>query len=464
MAVGRGKTRGAKPEGAARYILSVWRGRAVFAFKNRRGECEMADYFAMSRPQQKAELERLRKLYKGFADEGLNLDMSRGKPSPDQLDLSMEMLTITDYRGETGIDSRNYGNLEGMPEARRFFADFLGAKPEEVIVGGNSSLNMMYYLIDLGWRQGFADSTAAWNTYGKPKFLCPAPGYDRHFRVTESFGFELVTVPMQPTGPDMDLVEQLVRDKAVKGMWCVPLYSNPDGYSCSDDTVRRLAAMETAAPDFKIMWDNAYGVHHLKDRPDTVLNLLEECRAAGHEDRALMFCSLSKVTFPGASVAAMAASRRNIDYILKNMFPMIISYDKLNQVRHVRFLKDMDGLAAHMEKHRRILEPKFKAVLSLLQDGLGGCGPIARWTDPNGGYFLSLYTQAGCAKRTVQLCREVGVALTDAGAAYPYGIDPQDSNIRIAPTFPPLHELEEATRLLCVCVRIATLEKLLAKN
>ena len=398
----------------------------------------MADYFAMDSRQCAQELDSLRKIYEEYAAKGLKLDMSRGKPAPDQLDLSMDLLTITDYKGETGIDSRNYGNLEGMPEARRFFADILGAQPDEVIVGGNSSLNMMYYLIDLGWRLGFADSPAAWNACGRPKFLCPAPGYDRHFRVTEYFGFELITVPMLPTGPDMDCVEALVKDEAVKGIWCVPLYSNPDGYSYSDETVRRLAAMETAAPDFKIMWDNAYCVHHLTDTHD--------------------------VTFPGAGVAAMAASRRNIDYILKNMFPMIISFDKLNQVRHIRFLKDMDGLAAHMEKHRALLEPKFRAVLAILDEGLSGCGSIARWTKPNGGYFLSLYTLGGCAKRTVQLCREAGVVLTDAGAAYPYGVDPQDSNIRIAPTFPPLDELETASRLLCVCVRIATLEKLLQRQ
>ena len=424
----------------------------------------MADYFAMDSRQCAQELYSLRNIYEEYAAKGLKLDMSRGKPAPDQLDLSMDLLTITDYKGETGIDSRNYGNLEGMPEARRFFADILGAQPDEVIVGGNSSLNMMYYLIDLGWRLGFADSPAAWNACGRPKFLCPAPGYDRHFRVTEYFGFELIAVPMLPTGPDMDCVEALVKDEAVKGIWCVPLYSNPDGYSYSDETVRRLAAMETAAPDFKIMWDNAYCVHHLTDTHDVILNMLEECRKAGHEDRALMFCSLSKVTFPGAGVAAMAASRRNIDYILKNMFPMIISFDKLNQVRHIRFLKDMDGLAAHMEKHRALLEPKFRAVLAILDEGLSGCGSIARWTKPNGGYFLSLYTLGGCAKRTVQLCREAGVVLTDAGAAYPYGVDPQDSNIRIAPTFPPLDELETASRLLCVCVRIATLEKLLQRQ
>lgn len=424
----------------------------------------MADYFAMDSQQRTQELDSLRKVYEEYAAKGLKLDMSRGKPAPEQLDLSMDLLTITDYKGETGIDSRNYGNLEGMPEARRFFADILGAQPDEVIVGGNSSLNMMYYLIDLGWRLGFADSPAAWNACSRPKFLCPVPGYDRHFRVTEYFGFELIPVPMLPTGPDMDYVEALVKDAAVKGIWCVPLYSNPDGYSYSDETVRRLAAMETAASDFRIMWDNAYCVHHLTDTHDVILNMLEECRKAGHEDRVLMFCSLSKVTFPGAGVAAMAASRRNIDYILKNMFPMIISFDKVNQIRHVRFLKDMDGLTAHMEKHRALLEPKFRSVLSILDENLSDCGNIARWTKPNGGYFLSLYTLSGCAKRTVQLCREAGVVLTGAGAAYPYGVDPEDSNIRIAPTFPPLDELETASRLLCVCVRIATLEKLLQRQ
>ncbi len=420
----------------------------------------MSDYLSMDHAQRVRELERMRGVYREYEAKGLRLDMSRGKPSPEQLDLSMDMLRITEYMGETGIDSRNYGNLEGMPEARRFFAEFLGAEPDEVIVGGNSSLHMMYNIIELGWREGFADSAKGWKDEGTPKFLCPCPGYDRHFRVTEYFGFELVSVPMLPTGPDMDEVERLVRDSAVKGIWCVPLYSNPDGYTYSEETTRRLARMETAAPDFKIMWDNAYGVHHVREKHDVILNMLDECRAAGHEDRALMFCSLSKVTFPGASVAAMAASRRNIEYILKHMFPTIISYDKLNQVRHIRFLKDMNGLAEHMEKHRRILEPKFDAVLSLLSQGLAECGSIARWTEPNGGYFISLYTLDGCAKRTVQLCRQAGVALTDAGAAFPYGVDPKDSNIRIAPTFPPLHELEEATRLLCVCVRIAVLELL----
>ncbi|MEG2697994.1 MAG: aminotransferase class I/II-fold pyridoxal phosphate-dependent enzyme, partial [Ruthenibacterium sp.] len=293
---------------------------------------------AMAREALAQELETLRQSYEAYRAKQLKLDMSRGKPAPDQLDLSMGLLTETTYRDETGIDARNYGNLEGMPEARRFFGEMLGAKPEEVFVGGNSSLNMMYSLIDLGWRLGFEDSPAPWREDEKPKFLCPAPGYDRHFRVTEYFGFELITIPMTPTGPDMDKVEALVQDAGVKGIWCVPMYSNPDGYTYSDETVRRLAGMVTAAPDFKIFWDNAYCVHHLTNTPDHVLNILEETRAAGNEKRALMFCSLSKVTFPGAGVAAMAACTDNIRYILKNMFPMIISFDKLNQIRHVAFL------------------------------------------------------------------------------------------------------------------------------
>lgn len=423
----------------------------------------MSDYLTMSAQELRREQERLLAVYKGYRDKGLKLDMSRGKPSPQQLDLSMDMMTISDYRGETGIDARNYGSLEGMPEARRFFAEILGAKPSEVIVGGNSSLNMMYCLVDLGWRKGFVGGNGGWGAAVKPKFLCPAPGYDRHFRVTEYFGFELVTVPMLPTGPDMDRVEALVKDPAVKGIWCVPLYSNPDGYTYSDETVRRLAAMQCAAPDFRIFWDNAYCVHHLTDTPDRVLNILDECRAVGCEDRPLMFCSLSKVTFPGASVAAMASSERNTAFILENLFPMLISFDKVNQLRHVRYLKDAAGVAAHMRRHRAIVEPKLRMVLSVFDAELTDSGAIARWTKPNGGYFCSVYTLDGCAKRTVQLCKEAGVVLTGAGAAFPYGVDPHDSNIRIAPTFPPIDELETASHLLCVALKLATIEKLLQK-
>ncbi|NCC08723.1 MAG: aminotransferase class I/II-fold pyridoxal phosphate-dependent enzyme [Clostridia bacterium] len=422
----------------------------------------MAQFGGMKKEELSQQLEALKKQYADYQSEGLKLDMSRGKPSPAQLDLSMDLLKITDYKGETGIDARNYGNLEGMPEARKFFADMLGAKPEETIVGGNSSLNLMFCMVDIGWRVGFPNSKKAWREETKPKFLCPAPGYDRHFRVTEYFGFELVTVPMTATGPDMDIVEKLVKDESVKGMWCVPVYSNPDGYTYSDETVKRLAKMETAAPDFKIFWDNAYCVHHLSDENhDTVLNILDECRAARNEDRPLMFCSLSKVTFPGASVAAMAAAPAMTAYMADNLFPMTISFDKLNQLHHVKYLKDMDGLAAHMKKHAAIVKPKFDAVHEIFDAELADLDETY-WTRPNGGYFISLYTMHGCAKRTVQLCKEAGVVLTGAGAAYPYGIDPEDTNIRIAPTFPTLKELKEAAHVLCVCLKIATIEKLLA--
>ena len=421
----------------------------------------MADYFEMDRQQLEAEHEALQALYKEYQSRGLKLDMSRGKPCPEQLDLSMDMLKLEDYRGDNGSDSRNYGLLEGMPEARVFFADLMGVQPEEVIVGGNSSLSLMYYLIDLGCRQGFVDSPDNWNGGKKRKFICPVPGYDRHFRVTEYFGFELLSVPMTPDGPDMNQVEELVKDPTVKGIWCVPVYSNPDGYTYSDETVRRLAQMETGAPDFKIFWDDAYCVHHLTDHPQGTISILKECELAGYPERPLLFCSTSKITFPGAGVAAMAASRKNIQHILDNMFPMVISYDKMNQLRHVRYLKNKQGVLEHMKKHRAILEPKFRMVQDILDSDVVPYGPIAWWTKPQGGYFISLYLQSGCAAKVVRLCKETGVVLTGAGAAYPYGKDPDDHHIRIAPTFPSLEELEVACRLLAVCVRLATVEKLL---
>ena len=421
----------------------------------------MADYFEMDRQQLEAEHEALQALYKEYQSRGLKLDMSRGKPCPEQLDLSMDMLKLEDYRGDNGTDSRNYGLLEGMPEARVFFADLMEVQPEEVIVGGNSSLSLMYYLIDLGCRQGFVDSPDNWNGGKKRKFICPVPGYDRHFRVTEYFGFELLSVPMTPDGPDMNQVEELVKDPTVKGIWCVPVYSNPDGYTYSDETVRRLAQMETGAPDFKIFWDDAYCVHHLTDHPRGTISILKECELAGYPERPLLFCSTSKITFPGAGVAAMAASRKNIQHILDNMFPMVISYDKMNQLRHVRYLKNKQGVLEHMKKHRAILEPKFRMVQDILDSDVVPYGPIAWWTKPQGGYFISLYLQSGCAAKVVRLCKEAGVVLTGAGAAYPYGKDPDDHHIRIAPTFPSLEELEVACRLLAVCVRLATVEKLL---
>ena len=423
----------------------------------------MADYFEMDRQQLEAEHEALQALYKEYQSRGLKLDMSRGKPCPEQLDLSMDMLKLEDYRGDNGTDSRNYGLLEGMPEARVFFADLMGVQPEEVIVGGNSSLSLMYYLIDLGCRQGFVDSPDNWNGGKKRKFICPVPGYDRHFRVTEYFGFELLSVPMTPDGPDMNQVEELVKDPTVKGIWCVPVYSNPDGYTYSDETVRRLAQMETGAPDFKIFWDDAYCVHHLTDHPRGTISILKECELAGYPERPLLFCSTSKITFPGAGVAAMAASRKNIQHILDNMFPMVISYDKMNQLRHVRYLKNKQGVLEHMKKHRAILEPKFRMVQDILDSDVVPYGPIAWWTKPQGGYFISLYLQSGCAAKVVRLCKEAGVVLTGAGAAYPYGQDPDDHHIRIAPTFPSLEELEVACRLLAVCVRLATVEKLLQR-
>lgn len=419
----------------------------------------MQNYLVMTKEQLQQELDSLQNNYQAFVDMKLKLDMSRGKPSPDQLDLSMDMLKITDYKDASGVDARNYGNLEGMPEARAFFAEILGVKADEILVGGNSSLNLEYYLMELGCRAGFVDSDNSWNSTPKKKFLCPAPGYDRHFRISEYFGFELISVPMLPTGPDMDIMEKLVLDEAVKGVWCVPVYSNPDGYTYSDDTVKRMATMKTAAKDFKIFWDNAYVVHHLADKHDECLNILDECQKAGNANRPFLFCSTSKITFSGAGVGALAASKTNLKHILDNMFTMLISFDKINQLRHVKFLKNLDGVLLHMEKHRAIIEPKFKMVLNLLNQEL--TNNIAQWTKPNGGYFLSLYTQEGCAKRTVELCKNAGVVLTGAGAAYPYGVDPLDVNIRIAPTFPPIGELETATKLLCIAVKISTVEKLL---
>ena len=424
----------------------------------------MADYFAMDRAQLEAERARLLGEYESYKAQGLKLDMSRGKPCPEQLDLSKEMLHMDNYIGEDGVDARNYGLLAGMPEARRFFADLLGVTPEEVIVCGNSSLAMMYYLIDLGWRAGFVDSIRPWRFFNSIKFLCPTPGYDRHFRVTEYFGFQMLSVPMREDGPDMDMVEQLVReDETIQGIWCVPVYSNPDGYVYSSETVARLARMRTAAPDFKIIWDDAYCVHHLTDEQIEIPNILEACKRAGNPQRPLMFCSTSKITYPGAGVAAVAASDINIRHITSNMVPMIISYDKMNQLRHVQFLKNRQGVLEHMKKHRAILEPKFNLVKQTFAEQLSSCGKIARWTDPKGGYFISLYLQEGCAKRTVQLCKEAGVVLTGAGAAFPYGIDPKDNHLRIAPTYPQLDELRTASQLLCICVRLATVEKLLAE-
>ena len=428
---------------------------------NERGNT-MPRYSQMSKTELLKEEIDLKASYQSYCDMNFKLDMSRGKPAPEQLDLALDLLKITDYTGETGIDARNYGFLEGMPEARTFFAEIMGCEKEEVIVGGSASLQLMYFLIELAYRTGFPESDKAWKDYQNIKFLCPAPGYDRHFRITEHFGFDLVTVPMTQNGPDMDMVEELVAsDPTVKGMWCVPKYSNPDGITYSNETVERLAKLKTAATDFKIFWDNAYIVHDLKDQGDVLLNLLAECKKYDTQNRVFEFCSTSKISFSGAGVGALAASTDNVKYVLKNLLPMLISFDKLNQLRHVKYFKNLDGVKAHMQKHRALIEPKFDAVLEILHSELTPCEDITKWTNPNGGYFISFYAANGTAKKIVAMCKAAGVVLTGAGDTFPYGKDPDDSNIRIAPTFPPIQELISATQLFVTCTKLATVQKLL---
>ena len=423
----------------------------------------MAEYRSMSKPELEAEKSKLEKKYNEFKAKGLKLNMARGKPGPHQMDLAMDLFKTTDYTAEDGTDARNYGNLEGLYEARQLFGEVMGVKPENVFVGGNSSLQLMYFLVGIGYTFGFPESERPWSQVDHPKFLCPVPGYDRHFRITEEFGIDMINVPMTPDGPDMDMVEKLAaEDPSIKGIWCVPQYSNPDGYTYSDETVRRFAAMKTAAPDFKIFWDEAYIVHHLTDEIIETPVLLEESKKYGSEDRDFMFTSTSKITFPGAGVSALACSDNMMKYVCKRFEVMIISYDKMNQLRHVRFLKNKAGVLAHMLKHRRRLVPCFDAVKTTFAQKLTPCGDIARWTNPKGGYFISLYVMPGCAKRVAQLCKEAGLVLTGAGASYPYGKDPEDSHLRIAPTYPSLSEVEQASELLTVCVRLAVVEKLLA--
>lgn len=424
----------------------------------------MGEYCKMTRAELEAEKTKLEQIYAKYQAKGLQLNMARGKPGPHQMDLAMELLHIEDYTADDGSDARNYGNLEGLYEARCLFADVMGTKPEEIFVGGNSSLQLMYNLVTMGYMFGFPESSCPWSQVEHRKFLCPTPGYDRHFAITEELGFEMIPIPMSETGPDMDLIEKLVaEDDTIKGIWCVPQYSNPDGYTYSDETVRRFASLKTAAPDFKIFWDEAYIVHHLTSKVIETPVLLEKSKAYGNEDRVFMFTSTSKITFPGAGVSAIACSEATLKYICKRFSPMIISYDKMNQLRHVRFLKNKAGVLAHMQKHRRRLVPCFDAVKTTFKQELLPHGDIARWTNPKGGYFISLYVMPGCAKRVAQLCKECGLQLTGAGASYPYGLDPEDSHLRIAPTYPSLGEVEEASYLLTVCVRLAVVEKLLAQ-
>lgn len=411
----------------------------------------------------KAELE---KQFEDAKGKGLTLDMSRGKPTPAQLDMTMGIMDVlnseSDMKTESGMDTRNYGLMDGIPEAKKLMGDMMGVPAENVIVYGNASLTIMYDTVARAMLHGVLGSTP-WCKLDKVKFLCPAPGYDRHFKITESFGIEMITIPMTPTGPDMDLVEKYVsEDPAVKGIWCVPKYSNPQGISYSDETVRRFAALKPAAKDFRIYWDNAYAIHHLyDDKQDQILEILSECEKAGNLDMVYEFCSTSKVSFSGAGISAFASSKANLEEAKKTMTVQTIGHDKVNQLRHVKYFKDLDGMLAHMKKHADILRPKFEAVLDVLDKELNGLG-IGSWSKPHGGYFISFDAMDGCAKAIVAKCKEAGVVLTGAGATFPYGIDPKDSNIRIAPSYPTPEEMAAATDLFVLCVKLVSVEKLLA--
>jgi len=403
--------------------------------------------------------------YNAWKEKKLSLNMARGKPSAAQLDLALGVLETLKARYEfansKGNDVRNYGIWDGLPEMKQIFSDMIGIPPQQIILGNNSSLLIMFDVISRGYSHGF-NGCKPWAKQDQLKFLCPVPGYDRHFAVTEYFGFEMINIPMSETGPDMDLVEKLVaEDESIKGIWCVPKYSNPTGITYSDETVRRFASLRPAAKDFKIMWDNAYCVHDLTDTPDHLLDIYDECMANGTEDMLMIFASTSKISFPGAGVACVATSDRNIVDLKKHFMTQTIGPDKMNQLRHVLFLHDIHGVRDLMKGHRAILEPKFKLCQRMLKEQLGDL-EIAAWNEPNGGYFISVDVMDGCAKRVVQLCKEAGVILTDAGATYPYGNDPHDSNIRLAPSFPPLEELEQAMEVFCTAIKLAAAEKLLS--
>ena len=425
----------------------------------------MSKYAELSREELLSLQKDLNEEYKEACSKGLKLNMARGLPSAKQLDMEADFFNTlhpdSDFISEAGIDCRNYGELIGIHEARKLMADMMEISDEEVIVFGNSSLNVMYDTVCRSMILGVNGNTP-WCKLDKVKFLCPVPGYDRHFAITEQFGIEMINIPLNDDGPDMDMVEKYVNnDPAVKGIWCVPKYSNPSGVTYSDDVVRRFASLKPAAPDFRIYWDNAYTIHHLYNgKEEQLLEILEECKKAGNPDMVLKFCSTSKVTFPGSGIAALGASKTNLDYIRKVITIQTIGHDKLNQLRHVRYFRDINGMHAHMKKHAEIIRPKFELVDRVLNSELGDLG-IGKWTKPNGGCFVSFNSLNGCAKNIVGMCKEAGVTLTGAGATYPYKKDPDDSNIRIAPTFPPIEELEKALDIFVLCVKLASVNKLL---
>ncbi len=425
----------------------------------------MKKYTEMTKDELKEELAALEAEYKRYQGMNLKLDMSRGKPSKEQLDLSMGMMDTlnsqVDLTCEDGTDCRNYGCLDGIAEAKVLIGDMMENNPDNIIIYGNSSLNVMYDTVARAMTHGIMGATP-WCKLDKVKFLCPSPGYDRHFAITEYFGIEMIVVPMTPDGPDMDMVEKLVaEDESIKGIWCVPKYSNPQGYTYSDETVRRFARLKPAAKDFRIFWDNAYGIHHLyDDKQDYLIEILDECKKAGNPDMVYKFASTSKITFPGSGIAALATSLNNLEDIKKQLKNQTIGHDKVNQLRHVRFFKDINGMREHMRKHADLIRPRFEAVEQILEENLAGLD-IGTWTKPIGGYFIGFDSMEGCAKAIVARAKKAGVTMTDAGATYPYHKDPYDSNIRIAPTFPSVENLKQAALLFTLCVRIVSLEKLL---
>lgn len=425
----------------------------------------MKSYLKLTKEEKETELEALYGMLETEKAKGYKLDMSRGKPAPDQLDMSMDLFSVPPEamaRSRKGTDARNYGELSGLEEAKELFADVLGLSPNNIIVGGQSSLNLMYDCIIRAVVFGVYGGSRPWGQQGKIKFLCPVPGYDRHFRITEEFGIEMINIPMSPEGPDMDQVKEYAEnDPSVKGIWCVPKYSNPQGYTYSAETVKAFAALKPAADDFRIFWDNAYIVHAFREKDDELLNIFEACAEYGSEDMVYEFMSTSKVTFPGAGVAVIAASENNVKLLLKQMGVQTIGFDKVNQLRHVYYLKNAEGMKAHMKIMAEVLRPKFDCVIETLSEGLSGL-EIGNWTDPNGGYFICFKGLPGTAKRCVGLCAEAGVKLTGAGAPFPYGMDPENSTIRIAPSFPTVEQLRDSMKVFCICQRIAALETLIS--